>query len=59
VIVEVDGRPVEDAVGLGRVLEDLQPGEETEVRVMGSSGQDRTVTVRLGTRPLPTEFLEP
>jgi serine protease Do len=59
VIVEVDGRPVEEATGLGRVLEDLQPGDEVEVRVVGSSGEDRTVTVRLGTRPLPTEFLEP
>jgi serine protease Do len=59
VIVEVDGRPVEDATGLGRVLEDLEPGDEAEVRVIGSGGQDRTVTVRLGTRPLPTEFLEP
>jgi serine protease Do len=59
VIVEVDGRSVEEATGLGRVLEDLQPGDEVEVRVVGSSGEDRTVTVRLGTRPLPTEFLEP
>jgi serine protease Do len=59
VIVEVDGRPVEDAAGLGRALEDLQPGDEVEVRVIGSGGQERTVTVRLGTRPLPTEFLEP
>jgi serine protease Do len=59
VIVEVDGSPVEGATSLGRVLEDLQPGDEVEVRVVGSSGDDRTASVRLGTRPLPTEFLEP
>ena len=59
VIVEVDGEPTKTATDLGRVLDGLQPGEEVEVTVVGSNGQERTVTVRLGTRPLPTEFLEP
>ena len=59
VIVEVDGEATETATDLGRVLDGLQPGGEVEVTVVGSNGQERTVTVRLGTRPLPTEFLEP
>jgi S1-C subfamily serine protease len=59
VIVEVDGEATETATDLGRVLDGLQPGDEVEVTVVGSTGQERTVTVRLGTRPLPTEFLEP
>ena len=59
VIVEVDGEPIEAATDLGRVLDALQPGDDVEVTVTGSSGQERIVTVRLGTRPLPTEFLEP
>ena len=59
VIVEVDGRSITAATTLGRVLDELRPGQEVDVRVVGSGDQDRTVTVRLGTRPLPTEFLEP
>src|ERR671922_281121 len=59
VIVEVDGRSITAATTLGRVLDQLRPGQEVDVRVVGSGDQDRTVTVRLGTRPLPTEFLEP
>jgi serine protease Do len=58
-IIEVDGTPIETAEDLGRVLDELQPGDEAEVTVVGSSGEERTVSVRLGTRPLPTEFLEP
>ncbi len=59
VIVEVDGRGVEAAEDLGRVLDDLRPGDEVEVRVVASDGEERTITVDLGTKPLPTEFLEP
>jgi serine protease Do len=59
VIVEVDGNPVEAATDLGRVLDTLRPGDEVEVRVIGSDGQERTLSVTLGTKPLPTEFLQP
>jgi len=59
VIVEVDGEPIGAATDLGRVLDALKPGDEVEVRVVGSGGQERTVSVKLGTKPLPTEFLEP
>jgi hypothetical protein len=41
------------------VLDGLTPGGEVEVRVIGQDGAERAHTVRLGTRPLPTEFLEP
>jgi S1-C subfamily serine protease len=59
VIVEVAGGSIEAAADLGRVLDDLEPGEKVEVRVIGSDGQERTFTVQLGTKPLPTEFLQP
>jgi serine protease Do len=59
VIVEVDGDSIEAATDLGRVLDALKPGDEVDVRVVDSNGQERTVSVELGTKPLPTEFLEP
>jgi S1-C subfamily serine protease len=59
VIVEVDGEAIRAATDLGRVLDALKPGDQVEVRVIGSGGQERTVSVKLGTKPLPTEFLEP
>jgi serine protease Do len=59
VIVEVDGDSIEAATDLGRVLDALKPGDEVDVRVVDSDGQERTVSVELGTKPLPTEFLEP
>ncbi len=58
-IVEVDGESIDAAADLGRVLDALRPGSEVQVRVIGSDGQERTHRVRLGTKPLPTEFLEP
>lgn len=59
VIVEVDGKPVDAAADLGRVLDTLKPGDAVDVKVIGSSGQERTISVKLGTKPLPTEFLQP
>jgi serine protease Do len=59
VILVVDGQPIEAADDLGGVLDELEPGEEVEVTIVGTDGAERTVSVRLGTRPLPTEFLEP
>jgi serine protease Do len=59
VIVEVDGKAIEAAVDLGRVLDTLKPGDAVDVKVIGSDGQERTVSVKLGTKPLPTEFLQP
>jgi S1-C subfamily serine protease len=59
VIVEVDGEAIEAAEDLGSVLDALAPGDEVEVRVIGSNGEERSERVLLGTKPLPTEFLEP
>jgi S1-C subfamily serine protease len=59
VIVELDGQGIDAADDLGRVLDGLDPGDDVDVRVIGSDGGERTVAVTLGTRPLPTEFLEP
>lgn len=59
VIVEVAGGSIEAATDLGRILDDLEPGAEVEVRVIGSDGGERTLSVKLGTKPLPTAFLRP
>jgi serine protease Do len=59
VIVDVDGKTVDAATDLGRVLDSLRPGQDVEVRVIGTDGTERTEMVRLGTKPLPNEFLEP
>jgi serine protease Do len=59
VIVELDGQSIDAATDLGRVLDELTPGDEVEVRVIRAGGEERGVPVTLGTKPLPTEFLEP
>jgi S1-C subfamily serine protease len=59
VIVEIDGEAIDVAEDLGRVLDGLAPGDVVDVRVVGSDGEGRTRRVTLGTKPLPTEFLEP
>ena len=59
VIVEIGGDAIEAAEDLGRVLDALAPGDEVDVRVVRAEGEERTITVTLGTKPLPTEFLEP
>jgi serine protease Do len=56
VIVSVDGRAVPDPEGLGSVLAELGPDQDVEVDLVGADGDTRTVTVTLGTRPLPTEL---
>jgi S1-C subfamily serine protease len=59
VIVYVDGQPIAAATDLGRVLDSLRPGQDVEVRVIGTDGAERTEQVKLGTKPLPNGFLEP
>ncbi|HEX6580508.1 MAG TPA: trypsin-like peptidase domain-containing protein [Actinomycetota bacterium] len=59
VIIDIDGEAIEVAEDLGRVLDALAPGDEVDVRVVRSDGEERTHRVTLGTKPLPTEFLEP
>ena len=59
VIVDVDGQPIEAATDLGRVLDSLRPGQDVEVRVIGTDGTERTERSRSGPSRSPTEFLEP
>ncbi len=59
VIVDIGGDAIEAAEDLGRVLDALAPGDEVDVRVVRADGEERTIRVTLGTKPLPTEFLEP
>jgi S1-C subfamily serine protease len=59
VIVDIDGNAIDAAEDLGRVLDALAPGDVADVRVVSSGGKERTYRVTLGTKPLPTEFLEP
>jgi serine protease Do len=54
VILSVDGQAVSNPDALGRVLADLAPDEDVPVELFGPDGTPRTVTVTLGTRPLPT-----
>jgi S1-C subfamily serine protease len=49
VIVEIDGRDVEDAADVGAIIGDLSPGDEVEV-VIEREGERETVTVTLGSR---------
>jgi putative serine protease PepD len=50
VVVEVAGEAVESAEDLRRAVADREPGEQLELRVR-SNGDERAVTVELGTRP--------
>jgi serine protease Do len=54
VILSVDGQAVANPDSLGKVLADLKPDEDVPVELVGPNGTPRTVTVTLGTRPLPT-----
>jgi S1-C subfamily serine protease len=57
VLVSVDGHAVTTPDELGKVLADLQPGQSISVEYAGSSGGTQTVSVTLGSRPLPTTNL--
>jgi serine protease Do len=59
VIVDIGGEAIDVAEDLGRILDDRAPGDVVDVRVVTSDGDERTRRVTLGTKPLPTEFLEP
>ena len=43
VIVEMDGKSIDAAKDLGRVLDALKPGDEVDVRVIGAGGEERGV----------------
>jgi serine protease Do len=56
VIVSVDGQAVGGAEDLGSILEGLSPGQKVPVAVVRGAGEQRTIQVTLGTRPLPTQL---
>ncbi|HEY7478175.1 MAG TPA: trypsin-like peptidase domain-containing protein [Actinomycetota bacterium] len=56
VIVSVDGQAIGSSEELGGVLSDLRPGDRVTVEVVGSDGQQRSVEVTLGERPLPIDL---
>jgi serine protease Do len=56
VIRAIDGREVRSGEDVGMILEELRPGERVEIEVVRADGTVETETVRLGTRPLPTEL---
>jgi serine protease Do len=53
VIVEIDGQGVAIPEDISAILADLRPGTQVGVLVVGPSGDERTVDVRLGSRPIP------
>ncbi len=55
VVVGFDGTGVETSRRLGELIGDKAPGDRVEVDLVRADGSDDTVTVELGTRPLPAE----
>jgi len=53
VIEKLNGSAITSADQLGTVLDALKPGQQVSVVLVGADGSQRTVTVTLGTRPLP------
>jgi serine protease Do len=56
VIVAIDGHTIASSEDLGSVLDGLKPGTTVDVDLVRSDGSRDTVSVTLGTRPLPTEL---
>jgi len=54
VIVGVNGTNIGTSEDLGKVLAGLQPGQKVSVQVASPSGDTSSISVTLGTRPLPT-----
>ena len=55
VIVSVNGQDVASAEDLGSILGDLKPGDNVPI-VIDRNGQQQTLTVTLGARPMPTQM---
>ena len=56
VIAGVNGQAVTSAEDLGKVLSGLAPGQRTTVDVVHKNGSRQSVSVTLGTRPLPVQL---
>ena len=53
VIVSFDGHPVDGSQALGTLIHGQSPGDSVSVGVVRPDGAHDTVTVKLGTNPLP------
>ncbi len=56
VILGVDGQDVAIPEDISSILSELRPGTQVSVLVVGPSGDERTVDVTLGSRPIPAEI---
>jgi serine protease Do len=56
VIVSINGTTINSADDVAKALGSLRPGDQVAVRVVTSSGAAKTITVTLGTRPLPAQL---
>jgi serine protease Do len=56
VIVSLNGTTIGSADDVAKALGSLRPGDQVAVRVVTSSGATKTITVTLGTRPLPAQL---
>jgi serine protease Do len=56
VIVSLSGTTINSADDVAKALGSLRPGHQVAVRVVTSSGATKTITVTLGTRPLPAQL---
>jgi serine protease Do len=53
VIVSIDGTQVKASDDLGLILDGLAPGQSVSVQIVSKDGTRRTISVTLGSRPLP------
>jgi S1-C subfamily serine protease len=53
VIVSIDGHDITSDSDLSDILRGLSPDDSVPVAVVGPNGEQRTIDVTLGTRPLP------
>jgi serine protease Do len=56
VIVRIGDRQIAGADDVGATLDTLHPGDRVAVEIVSHDGGHRTITVTLGTRPLPIEI---
>jgi serine protease Do len=54
VIVKFNGKSVSTSDDLGKLIQNLKPGDAATVGVVHKSGGTQTFHVNLGVRPLPT-----
>jgi serine protease Do len=56
VIVSLNGTPIGSADDVAKALGSLRPGDRVAARVVTSSGATESITITLGTRPLPAQL---